>query len=308
MNLRIRPLAAVLSALLLFSGCGASDPYKRPAKNDSGSDSEQKDEEYFYSVWQGEEITPETASENHCVMMGSSGSIIWQDFLIDLTSASKAEVTVCSEDSVMFISESSTGSTALVRIKEKDGDSVVSSSRVISPVEICCVYNEEEHELDYYLSDILVNKVPAEYADGYSEVPVEYSDYRVSSTAAATFPYQKYFSSYSEFENYYDTYHKVLGLDGLKKYLQGFEEKGWFNTHVVFLYGDRSGGDTDYIFLRAVDTGNELDIYLKRDFSGNSGGVSKWQLTCTVPGEYLSDIAPDAVRWIIYDDEEASGY
>lgn len=234
--------------------------------------------------------------------MGCSDSGIWQNFLVDIIAESTASVTVCSEDKVMHISESGTGSTALVRIKEKKDDGVEYAERLVSPVEVYSIYNEEEKQLEYYLSDILLNKVPSSGGDGSVNVPVEYSDYRVSSKAAATFPYQKYFSSYGDFEDYYDMYHKTLGLDSLKNAMRKLDDDGGFNTNVVFLYADRSVGDAKYKFLRAVVTDKKLTIYIQRDCSGNMSGVSKWQLTCTVPGEYLSDVAPDAVHWVIYDD------
>jgi hypothetical protein len=301
-------LAAVFSAALLFSGCGFFDLFDIDMGDDDHSARKEKNEnESYYYSWDGEEITYETAEENGCVMKGNSGSVEWRDFLIDVTSSDKAEVTVCSEDSVMLISESGTGSTMLVRTKQKEGDEVVESSRVVSPVDVYCVYNDKAHELEYYLSDILLNTVPASNNEGFHDIPAPCTIYRVSSTAAVTFPYQRYFSSYSEFLNYCDTYHEVLGLENFMEDMKAFEDNGGFNTNVVFLYGDRSSGVAGYEFLHAVESDGELTIYLKRKPNDDKEGVSKWQLTCTVPGEYLSEVAPDAVRWVIYDDEPAKG-
>ncbi len=303
LDIRIFPMAAVLSAAIFFSGCAFSDHYGKDTDGvNSAANVQQDDNESFFLNWQGEKVTPGTAAENNCVFMGCSDSGIWQNFLVDIIAESTASVTVCSEDKVMHISESGTGSTALVRIKEKKDDGVEYGERLVSPVEVYSIYNEEEKQLEYYMSDILLNKVPSSGGDGSVNVPVEYSDYRVSSKAAATFPYQKYFSSYGDFEDYYDMYHKTLGLDSLKKAMRKLDDDGGFNTNVVFLYADRSVGDAKYRFLRAVVTDKKLTIYIQRDCSGNMSGVSKWQLTCTVPGEYLSDVAPDAVHWVIYDD------
>ena len=308
MKFRSIMLTAVFSATLLFGGCGLFD-FSDNDQDDADHSVYKKNEEdkSYYYRWDGEEITSETAEENGCVMKGVSNSGEWRDFLIDVSSSDKAEVTVCSEDSVMQISESGTGSTALIKIKQKEDGEVVESSRLVSPVEVCCVYNNSTSEMEYYLSDILLNAIPASNDQGFHDIPAPCKNYRVSSTAAVTFPYQRYFSSYTEFENYYDKYHDVMGLDGIRKDMQEFEGKGGFNTNVVFLYGDRSGGGDGYKFLRAVESGGELTIYMKRKYSESKEEVSKWQLTCTVPGQYLSDVSPDAVRWVIYDDEPARG-
>lgn len=308
MKFRSLSLSAVLLAVLLFCGCGffgSSDGTVDDADHSVGR--RRTEESGLYYCWYGDEITSETAEEYGCVMKGSKSSLKWQDFLIAVNSSDTAEVTVCSEDSVMLISESGTGSTALVKIKQKKGDEIVETSRLISPVEICCVYNEETGDLEYYLSDLLVNTMPGSKGDGFVDVPALSMVYRVSSTAAVTFPYQRYFSSYSEFVNYYNKYHDSLGLDNFKADMQSLDGRGGFNTNVVFLYGDLSGGVSGYDYLRAVVSGGELTIYMKRKSNDDKEGVSKWQLTCTVPGEYLSDVAPDAVRWVIYDDEPAKG-
>lgn len=306
MKFRSIMLSAVFSAALLFGSCAffdSSDVSPNDADHSAGvRDDEEND---LYYRWNGEKITPEIAEENGCVMKGSDGNWEWKDFLIDVNSSEKAEVTLCSEDSVMLISESGTGSTALIRIKQKNGDEVVESSRVVSPVEVCYVYNDSTHEMEYYLSDVLLNTVPASDDDGFHDIPVECKTYRVSSTAAVTFPYQRYFSSYTEFLNYCDKYHEVLGLENFMKDMKAFDDNGGFNTNVVFLYGERSGGVSGYEFIHAIESGGELTIYMKRKYFESKEEVSKWQLTCTVPGEYLSDVAPDAVRWVIYDDEPA---
>ncbi|SFD11469.1 hypothetical protein [Ruminococcus albus] len=308
MKFRSLSLTAVLMAVLLFGGCAFFDFSDVSSDEADHSFSRRNNEgDGLYYSWDGGEITSEIAEENGCVMKGSTDSVKWKDFLINVNSSEKAEVTVCSEDSVMLISESGTGSTALISVKQKDGDEVVETSRVVSPVEVCCIYNDTNREMEYYLSDILLNTVPASNNEGYHDIPVTCTNYRVSSTAAITFPYQRYFSSYTEFVNYCDKYHEILGLENVMKDMKAFEDNGGFNTNVVFLYGDRSGGAAEYEFLHAVESDRELTIYMKRKYSDNKDIVSKWQLTCTVPGQYLSDVAPDAVRWVIYDDEVARG-
>ncbi|MBQ8966755.1 hypothetical protein [Ruminococcus sp.] len=309
MNLKRLWLSAALSASLLFCGCADKNTEGTVTPVSHDNSTAETSVKSFYDSWEGETITAETARENGCVMLGDgvTGEAEWKDFLIDIGSSEKAEMTVCTENSVMLVSESSSGSTALIQIKEKDGDRIVSHGRLVSPVEVCCVRNDETESLDYYLSDCLLYTVPLMGEEGYGEVPAEFSVYSVSADAAVTFPYQKCFSTYGDFSDYYDKYHDSLGLDVLKDDMSAYDAEGGFNTHVVFLYGDMSGGSAEYSFLRAVEEGGQLTVYLKRNYTKNSGAVSKWQLTCAFPSEYLSEIAPDAVTWVIYDDEESRG-
>ena len=309
MDLKKIILSVMLVSALLLAGCTGDLNYDQ---NDGMSNKLIKNtsvSESFYSNWDGERVTPEIAEANDCIMLEGSdkGEPAWKDFLIDIGSSAKAEITVCTADSVMYVSENSSGSSALIQIKEKVGDRVVSKGRIVSPVEVCCVFNDEKNTLDYYLSDCLLYSVNASGTERYNNVPAEFESHKVSSTAAVTFPYQKCFSSYSDFENYYDKYHDSLGLDSLKTKMSAYDKEGGFNTHVVFLYGDMSSGQADYEFLRAVEYNGQLTVYIRRSFTKNTGTVSKWQLTCAVPSEYLSDVAPDAVTWVIYDDEESRG-
>ena len=305
MNIVRLLLAAVISAGLL-SGCAVFDTRDILHESDTSQSETSAGSDSYYYKWQGEPITAETARENGCLMLGESGAdgSEWQGFLIDLESSAQAVVTVCTENSVMLVSEDDTGDTATIQIKEKDGDRVVAKGRLISPARVCCVRSEDSGCLEYYLSDCLIYTVPAEGEVGYSSVPAEFGSYEVSPDAALTFPYQKCFPSYSDFFSYYEQYNDLLGLDKLKSDMETYDAEGGFNTHIVFLYGDISGGDTQYEFLRASKDGGQLFIYLRRVLSDGTGSVSKWQLTCTVPSEYLSDVAPDAVTWVIYDDTE----
>lgn len=309
MNIKILMLSAVTAAALLLAGCSKNDTVQTFAEPAQQLNETVKGEDNFYYTWQGEKITAETAEKNNCLLMGDDTVCygLWQDFLINVASSTTAEVTVCTENSVMLVSESESGSTALIQIKEKDGDRIVTHGKVISPVEVSCVKNEESGMLEYYLSDCLLYTTSAAGESTYDEVPTEFSSEKVSSDAAVTFPYQKCFTSYTDFEKYYDMYHENMGLDAVKAEMDEFQAEGGFNDHVVFLYGDMTNGDAEYDFLRAVEEHGGLTVYLRKRSIKNSGAVSKWQLICTVQGQYLSNTAPDAVRWVIYEDEESRG-
>ena len=302
-------LFAVMSALVFTAGC-TKESYEvtqsRPIADESSSSAE---EENFYERWQGENITAHVADINGCIMIGEgdNGAYLWQDFIIDVGSSAKAEVTVCTEDSVMHVAENSSGSTALIQIKEKSEDRVVSRGKLVSPVEICCVRNNDTDELEYYLSDCLLYTVKSYNNDEYNDIPAEFDSFQVSSDAAVTFPFQKRFSNIDDFDSFYEMYHNSLGLDNMKEQLTQYNEEGGFNTHVVFLYGDLSSGDAKYELFRTVRNGDELTFYLRRTSSDRTNTVAKWLLTCTVPSEYLSDVSPDKVKWVIYDDEESRG-
>ena len=309
LTMKKRLFAAVMSAALLLSGCDDDKSEFMENEPVPAAKEENTSIEGFYYEWEGEKITPEIAEENGCVMLGdgSVGATEWRDFLIDLAAEARAEITVCTDDSVMKVTESESGNTAVVQVKNKYSGRLVSYGRIISPVEVCCVKNEEKDTLDYYLSDILVNSLPATGEDNYTDIPTDFSCFRVPSDAPVTFPYQKRFSSYGDFENYYELYHDSLDLDEVKQSMSEYNNEGGFNTHIVFLYGDMSAGDSNYTFLRAVKENGTLTFYLRqRDFR-NTGSVSKWQLVCAVSGEYLADVSPDQVRWVVYDDQESRG-
>lgn len=268
------------------------------------------DGESFYYRWKGELVSSDYANIQSAVLIDSDnteGVHLWQDFLIDLDSMDKAEITVCTSKSVMLVTENDTGSTALIQIKQRENGKIVTKGRMVSPVEICQVRNDKKDRYDYYISDCKVYSSPAKDGDDHRIIPAELEKYEVSSSAAVTFPYQKKFSSYSDFSDYYDEYHDSLGLDEVKDDMETLEDDGAFNTNVVFLYGIMSSGDCEFELLRAVESDGGLIFYVKRRIDNRSGDVKKWQLTCTVKSEYLSDISPDSIKWVIYDDEESRG-
>lgn len=125
--------------------------------------------------------------------------------------------------------------------------------------------------------------------------------YSVNSEAGITFPYEKTFSSYSDFEKYCKKYDE-LGLGEIKKHMQNFDKQGGFNAHVVFLCGDMTvSGSGNYTLLGAIRQGNSLTISVKKEYGPNPGGkAEKCQLIATVPSEYLVDVNPEYISWVIY--------
>lgn len=137
---------------------------------------------------------------------------------------------------------------------------------------------------------------------GSENIPLELKVYSVNSEAGITFPYEKTFSSYGDFEKYHKKYNDELDLDEIKKDMQDFDKQGGFNAHVVFLCGDMTvSGSGEYTLLGAIRQKNSLTINVKKVYGPNPGGKSeKCQLIATVPGEYLVDVNPEYINWVIY--------
>lgn len=308
MNIGKLLLVAAISAALL-SGCAVNGTGDVTSKSPASREEEKVHSDSYYYIWNGEAITPEIARANGCLMLGDSDadSSIWQGFLIDLESSAQAEVTICTESSVMLVAESEASDRVEMQIKENDGDRLVTRGRIISPAVVSCVHNDEKGQLEYYISNCLLYTTSVVECSGYAPVLAEFSVYEISPNAAVTFPYQECIPSYSEFTSYYELYGESLGLEELRADMESYDKEGGFNTHVVFLYGDMSGGEVEYELLRAVKDDGQLSFYLRKKSVGGTGTVTKCQLTCAVPSEYLSDVSPDGVKWVVYDDVETKG-
>lgn len=86
-----------------------------------------------------------------------------------------------------------------------------------------------------------------------TDVPFEQKIYKCSSEANMTFPYQKMFSNYDDFSEYYLKYNGELQIQEMKKDMEAFENEGGFNNHVIFLKGELSGYEhIDYKAVKAV--------------------------------------------------------
>lgn len=304
----------MLAALLLSSCAGKKDLYNEGTNISSApvaDNAADVEGESFYYRWKGEVVSVDYADKQNAVLLGkdnAEGVHQWQEFLIDLDAADKAELTVCTPKSVMLVTENESGNAALIQIKQRENGKMVTKGRTVSPVVLCRVRDEQENRYDYYLSDCKIYSTPADdEGNDCREIPAELKSYAVDSSAAVTFPYQKRFSSYGDFEDYYSEYHESLGLDEVKNDMDMLEEDGSFNTNVVFLYGALSSGNCEYELLRAVEEDGRLVIYVKRKITEKTGDVNKWQLTCQISSEYLSDVSPDSIEWVVYDDEESRG-
>ncbi len=313
----VKTTAVIIAAALVFvvSSCA----YQDDSSEEKGSNTEGKtyseaadDKTSLYYNWQGEELTAAYAEENGCVMLGESSERsgeIWADFKTKADNKADTHLTVCTESSVIMVSMMSSGESgysAYVQIKEASGDRVITTGRSISPGKISCV--RKDNSFEYYLSDLLIYTEPADDGDSYADIPLEFDCYSVSADAAMTFPYQKTFSSYSDFQSYYDKYNSSLGLEELKAELEEYEAEGGFNAHVVFLYGDMAASaDAGYEFLRASSSGGKLSIYLRKTEPRGVSGITKWQLVCKVPGEHLVDVKPEEINWVIYSDYVTKG-
>lgn len=91
----------------------------------------------------------------------------------------------------------------------------------------------------------------------------------------------------------------------MKKDMEAFENEGGFNNHVIFLKGELSGYEhIDYKAVRAVKDKDSLFIYVAKEIPENkAGATSKRQITVTVPSEYLDEISPKNIKWIVFTQE-----
>ena len=113
------------------------------------------------------------------------------------------------------------------------------------------------------------------------------------------------FSNYDDFSEYYLKYNGELQIQEMKKDMEAFESEGGFNNHVIFLRGELSGYEhIDYKAVRAVKDKDSLFIYVAKEIpKDKAGATSKCQITVTVPSEYLDEISPKNIKWIVFTQE-----
>ena len=311
MGVRPRLLAVLLAVCCFGCGCTAKKT-NDPSLSSSGQNiSGDREESSFFSQWSGEKVSKSAAAQ-YGILMWEEGSVadkeLWESFLSKTEKGDAVQLTTYREGCLTCINAKKSGDdySALISIKEFDGDKLTTHGRSITPAKVSCV-RSEEGRLEYYLSDLMIYSCEADSSGDNMDTPAELSVYQVSPDAAMTFPFQRMFSSYSDVESYWDKYGSSLGSEELLEDMKSYQEEGGFNTHIVFLYGDISAsGETKYEFLRASRCGSGLDIFLKKS-SGSTGGPSKWQLACKISGEYLSDVSPDNISWTVYTDIETRG-
>ncbi|MBR1864227.1 MAG: hypothetical protein IJ806_09095 [Ruminococcus sp.] len=312
MKLSVRLVLGTLILGLTLSGCTIDSGTEALAEGDTVSRVSVEKPEGLYYTWQGEPISPEEAEESGCIMIGADSDRsgrLWQAFNNSIKSGKNDELTVCTEGSVTSVGivSSEGGQSFLLKIKEMQDGVLVNTGRTVTPAVIGCAENEESGRDEYFIGGHLVYSAPGE--GGHREIPAEFDCFSVRGEANLSFPYSRTFSSYSGFMEYYDDYNAGMGLEDLGEQIAAFEDEGGFNTNVVFLCGDISyGEDVSYEFLRAAQDGDGVVFYLKKtSTSQRSGNAGKWQLICTVPGQYLSETDPENISWVIYEEYETRG-
>lgn len=290
-----------------FYGCGFSSGTEIKAQTNSISETADSLErpQSFFESWNGEEIDPETAEENGGIFLNSqteTASQLWNGFVKSVNKQKRTEMNFCTENSIINVNcTEGTEYKANITIRTKENGSISETSRTISPAKIRSRYNKDKKATEYFISDCLIYLSPNKESD-CEEIPLEFKTYTVNSDAGITFPYEKTFSSYSDFEKYYKKYNDELGLDEIKADMKAFDEQGGFNAHVVFLCGDMTvSGGGDYTLLSAVRQENSLTIYVKKRSGGKGEGkAEKCQLTAAVQSEYLVDVSPECISWVIF--------
>lgn len=276
------------------------------------------DKNEFFFTWNGEKITPNKADENGLIRIGSDtvkSQVRWDTFSEDVRLRQNSTVTITDGDSITKIETSMSGDEYIALIQKKiyEDGRAVSTGQYVSPAKFNCVQNKDTGRLEYYFSDCLVYTCPADTLEdtdnSFIDTPAEFKAYPANPDAGVTFPFQKRFSSRSDFDAYYEKYNSILGLSEMKEDIDAQESEGVFNTNVFFLYADMADNDSvEYEFLRAVQNNGELTIYLKRSMPvQQASGLSKWQLVCKVPSEYLHEIDPNNITWVIYNDVITKG-
>lgn len=172
--------------------------------------------------------------------------------------------------------------------------------------EFCeCVKSGTEAEITVCTSTQVIHAESSLEGDS-GVLTIESEDFSEgSSEANMTFPYQKMFSNYDDFSEYYLKYNGELQIQEMKKDMEAFENEGGFNNHVIFLKGELSGYEhIDYEVVRAVKDKDSLFIYVAKEIPENkAGATSKRQITVTVPSEYLDEISPKNIKWIVFTQE-----
>lgn len=320
----IRPNRAALfisvAALVVNVSCTADrsmDSFKDTADiyssvSDHADDTSSEGEQDFYSVWAGEMIDPTAAHENGLAFIGDNCAgceMLWDDFVFKVENGEIAELTVCTEDSVTSVDVRHDNEiySACVRYKNADGEGICEKCSIVSPPVPRCVKNGRAYE--YYIGDRLVYTRPdggLENNGDHEPVPAEFDVYPVQGSAAVAFPYKKTFCSYSDFEDYREKYSGELDLEEIDSFMREYDKNGGFNAHVLFLYADMAVSENvSYEFLGAVRNGERLELCLKKNVPYHKEGeASKYQFVCTVPGEYLVDVKPENVSWVVFSDSE----
>lgn len=295
--------------LTLFSACGRSEESVVNTKNSSFIEQEEvvdSPAKIFFSAWNGSEITADTAREHGMLFMDSSeeSDMRWAEFCECVKSGTEAEITVCTSTQVIHAESSLEGDSGVINIESEDfseGSMKLFSKKLSAD----SLYSVCENGLTIYYAGSNKLYQTENVTSELTDVPFEQKIYKCSSEANMTFPYQKMFSNYDDFSEYYLKYNGELQIQEMKKDMEAFENEGGFNNHVIFLKGELSGYEhIDYKAVRAVKDKDSLFIYVAKEIPENkAGATSKRQITVTVPSEYLDEISPKNIKWIVFTQE-----
>ena len=263
----------------------------------------------FVLLWDGSEITYDIAKENSAVFVdGDSADNIfaWDDFCSAVSLEKNASVCICRRDGIIYADYRASGSGGkpefTVTSKYLDNGEVKENVSVVTNGAITSL--AEDPGTAYYIGQTHMFSVSSVNTDCVT-IPFETKEYLADSSANVSFPFSRTFSSFSDFERYYEEYNDELHLDDLMADMKEYDDNGGFNAHVVFLYGEMEISDSiTYAVTQAVAGEGRLDIYLKITDSGDTNSnVVKRQTVVMIPSEYLDSVDPKNVRWIAYSEK-----
>lgn len=311
--------AAVLAAVMLC-GCSSDDaPTKDKQRDitpqlvmgDSRAENDSADSSEFFENWNGEDITASDAEENGVVFYCGdeiANIWLWDDFKSSVKLGRSAEVsvfTVGEAANIKFYQVENTSRTRFtINRRYLDGDKLTSECFEVSDAKIAELLDGDR--TDYYIGEHRVLSLSSQNTQNRS-VPFEYKVYTADSDANVSFPMSKVFASYKDFAKYYDDYNDELELSKMRSDMKKYDGGGGFNAHVVFLYGDMDGSDeVAYDVSNVVAGSGNMDIYLKKTMPEQKNGkVGKVLTVVKIPSEYLDDVKPEKVNWIVYSEKKS---
>ena len=297
----------IIGAVCALAGCNAAGTGDSSGRSSSvTSVCESRTQTLTDGLWDGEAITAENAREKgivYCSDGESANTELWNGFLRDVKKSKAASVLLYSDGAFTYVdhySDTDSGKMMFSVIRKyRDEDILCEDRSLYSCGRITALLTDEG--TDYYIGDMLVLSLPSQNTTSRA-VPFEYEVFRADSGANVSFPFTGTFSSYSDFDKYYENYDDELNLSEMKESMIAYNNEGGFNDHVTFLRADMEGSDSVvYSVSNVVKGDNKLEIYLKKYIpKDKNSSVAKLQTTVRIPSEYLDDINPEDVSWNIY--------
>ena len=224
-------ICSALSAamfLTLFSACGRSEESVVNTKNSSFIEQEEvvdSPAKIFFSAWNGSEITADTAREHGMIFMDSSeeSDMRWAEFCECVKSGTEAEITVCTSTQVIHAESSLEGDSGVLTIESEDfseGSMKLFSKKLSAD----SLYSVCENGFTVYYAGSNKLYQTENVTSELTDVPFEQKIYKCSSEANMTFPYQKMFSNYDDFSEYYLKYNGELQIQEMKKDMEALSK------------------------------------------------------------------------------------